>query len=77
MYDDDDDGSRKLVLHYSPLRLNYIKARHAQTLKHLSGLLYVFSPAGEPSLPTGVLVQLRSWLEDSEERPKGLPPPPM
>lgn len=34
-----------------------------------------FSPAGEPSLPTGVLVQLRSWLEDSEERPRGLPPP--
>lgn len=33
------------------------------------------SPAGEPSLPTGVLVQLRSWLEDSDDRPNGLPPP--
>lgn len=33
------------------------------------------SPAGELSLPKGVLVQLRSWLEDSDERPSGLPPP--
>ena len=33
------------------------------------------SPAGELSLPTEVLVQLRSWLEDSEEKPSGLPPP--
>lgn len=32
------------------------------------------SPAGELSLPTGVLVQLRSWLEDSDERPSGLSP---